>query len=575
MQVVRRPVAIASLQDRLDRQERLLDQQQQQITKLTATLNELMDSLKISRKASTQDALARSALPAAPPRAEPASVRTENVLAHPPAEATAGVEPLDLNLLAGLQAPIFSLLTDSEPFASFGPSTPFSSQSSLPATPQAPQDQTQPYTTRLENLSKEVEGISKGIAGFRFSGDLRLRSDNVFRSSSSVAGPVQNARGTYRARINLDKGIDNCLDVHFQLGSGRFDNPLTDDTDFGSLATRGPIFLTEAWADYHPNAHLSVRGGKMPEVFQDFTRLIWDEDVRFNGFQESLGTSPGDNPLGVTRIDFRAGQYVLTSPNIQVLPSAAQCSASSAPASCAYLEAGYQPGQNVRASDLFDQGIFVNGRIKPGWSQYVYSNFLLFRNPDQIALASTSSGFPLLVSNVLGATLVGPLPGTGTATTLPGGGIYTAKHFQIGHAAYRLTKEGLRLRDEDFPVFVDIQASRNFGTCFLRNAWMVTLNAGDIKKGGDVRFLYLYGEKDADSMISQFTDDHVGSLTGVNIRTHSFRVDVGLTRFLQWQNILYIQNEISSSNPARHFYVPVPAGTPTLYRVESSLFVNF
>ena len=81
----------------------------------------------------------------------------------------------------------------------------------------------------------------------------------------------------------------------------------------------------------------------MPEVFQDFTRFIWDEDVRFNGFQESIGKSLDDNPLGITRIDFRAGQYVLTNPNIQVLPTATQCSAASPPASCIYLQAGYNP----------------------------------------------------------------------------------------------------------------------------------------------------------------------------------------------------------------------------------------
>ncbi len=328
----------------------------------------------------------------------------------------------------------------------------------------------------------------------------------------------------------------------------------------------------------------------MPEVFQDYTRFMWDEDLRFNGFQESIGKSPEDNPLGITRVDFRAGQYILTNPNIQVLPSAQQCTPApqtitslpatitppaAVPSACAYLQAGYKPGENVRAADLFDQGFFVKGRIKPGWSHYLFSNFMLYRNPNQIALASSPSGLPVLVNNVLGVTLAGPLTGTGTATTIPGGGIYTASHFQIGRLAYRITKEGWRFRSEEFPVFIDVQASRNFGTSFLRNAWMATLNAGEIKKAGDIRFLYLYAVKDANSMISQFTDDHVGTLSGVNVRTHAIRFDLGLTKFLQWQNILYIQNEISPNDPARHFYVPLPQGTPTQYRVESSLFAHF
>jgi hypothetical protein len=76
-------------------------------------------------------------------------------------------------------------------------------------------------------------------------------------------------------------------------------------------------------------------------------------------------------------------------------------------------------------------------------------------------------------------------------------------------------------------------------------------------------------------MISQFTDDQIGTQSGVNIRTHMIRFDVGLTKFLQWQNIFYIQNEISGNNAARHFFVPVPAGAATQYHVTSSLFFNF
>ena len=285
-----------------------------------------------------------------------------------------------------------------------------------------------------------------------------------------------------------------------------------------------------------------------------------------------------------------SGQYILTNPNIQVLPSLKQCSPptqtitslpatitppTTLPAACVYLQAGYKPGENVRAADLFDQGFFIKGRIKPGWSHYLYSNVALFRNPDQIALTSTTAGLPVLVNPVEGVALNGPLTGTGSATTMPGGGIYTADHYQVGHVAYRITKEGWMFHNEEFPVFLDLHASRNFGTSFQRNAWMATLNAGQIRKRGDLRFLYLYAVKDANSMISQFTDDHLGTNSGVNIRVHSFRVDVGLAPFLQWQNIFYIQNEISPNNPAKHFYVPVQEGAATQYRFESSIFANF
>jgi hypothetical protein len=547
---------VVALEERMKHQEQLLAAQQQQIAKLITALEE------------------QKKLPDRNGQPSDQAVQVSNL-----GQVSSFGEVASL-------APVLPVGATAEAVGSQALATPATSASTQNA-PQEPQA----YTPRIDQLEKTVEGISKGIAGFRFSGDLRFRFDGTFRSANDVAGAEQNVRGRYRARLNFDKGINDQFNVHFQVGSGNFDNPLTDDTDWGATATRGPIFLSEAWLNWHPNKSVNLQVGRMPEVFQDFTRFMWDEDLRFNGGQEAFGTSPGNNALGVTRIDFMAGQYVLTNPNLQVLPSAKACTPTppqvitslpatitqpaTLPTSCAYLAAGYLPGENVRASDLFDQGFFIKGKINGNWSQYMFSDFMLYRNVNQIALASTPSGATVLANPISGVTLAAPLTGTGNATTVSGGGIYTAGHFQIGRLAYRLTYDGWQLHGESFPVFVDVQASRNFGAGFLRNAWMATLNAGEIRKRGDVRFLYSYTEKDANSLISQFTDDQIGTQTGVNIRTNMIRFDVGLTRFLQWQNILYIQNEISGNDPARHFFVPVQAGAATQYRATSSLFINF
>jgi hypothetical protein len=57
--------------------------------------------------------------------------------------------------------------------------------------------------------------------------------------------------------------------------------------------------------------------------------------------------------------------------------------------------------------------------------------------------------------------------------------------------------------------------------------------------------------------------------------TRVIRFDLGPAKSLQWQSSFCMQNESSRRDPARHFYVPVPAGTPAQYRMESSLFVDF
>jgi len=76
-------------------------------------------------------------------------------------------------------------------------------------------------------------------------------------------------------------------------------------------------------------------------------------------------------------------------------------------------------------------------------------------------------------------------------------------------------------------------------------------------------------------MISQITDDDVGTGTGVNLKTHMIRFDLGLNKYLAWQNILFIQNELAGNDPARNFYVNLQRGTNTQYRYQGQLQFTF
>src|SRR5262249_45052814 len=119
------------------------------------------------------------------------------------------------------------------------------------------------------------------------------------------------------------------------------------------------------------------------------------------------------------------------------------------------------------------------------------------------------------------------------------------------------------------------QAARNVGTHWLRDAGMVSANLGSVKEFGDMRFLYQFAIKDANSLIAQFTDDDLGTGSTVNIATHALRFDFGLTRSLQWQNLFFIQNAKSPNNPAQQFFVPVPQGASTTFRYLGQLAFSF
>ena len=424
-------------------------------------------------------------------------------------------------------------------------------------------------------LSKVVNATEKDPLGIKMSGELILRSDMESRPGNAVAASLQNVRERYKLNLNFDRALGDQFDFHAQLGSGTFNNPLSEYTDFTGTTSREPVFLNEFSAGYHPNQFLEIRGGRMEEVFTDDSRFEFDDEVRFNGLQEVAKAPASANFAGITRFEIRAGQYIFTNPNISMLPTAHGCMGSAAlTGNCLYLAAGYKPGGRVGDADLFHQGFGIYGNLTEGWSHHFITDFQSYRNVNQLALAATTLGFPLVENGFYGVSLTGPISGVGTATD-QAGYMFWAHGFQIVRLDYQLGHEGWKTRRENLPVRFDMQASRNVGTSFARDAFLVRVSVGQVKKAGQIRVVYEFAYKDANSMLSEVTDSKLGTLTGVNIRTHHVRFDFGLTSFLQWQTLLYFQDEIRKDDPARDFYVPLQAGAATQYRFQSQFLFHF
>ncbi len=400
--------------------------------------------------------------------------------------------------------------------------------------------------------------------GFQFSGDFRFRMDAQLRSGNAVAPPLQNVRGRYRLRLNLDKELDPRVRFHMQLSTGPLNNPITNDQDMAGIAAKHPFSVSEAYMDYRPDPRVTLRGGRMEEIFADNMRFLWDDDLRLNGFHQTVRLPLASKPLGFTSFELRAGEYLLANPAVYVLP-----------ASSPYVAAGYQPGQKVRSSNLFHPGVVLRGSLGSQWSQQITAGAELYRNPNQIQLASTANGFPVLVSNSLGLALSGPPGGTGNATTTPGGAMYTAPDFNISHLGYRIERKAVRLAGRNLPAWLDLQASRNHGANSLRDAFMVSANLGSVRQRGNMRWLYQFAIKDANSMISQFTDDDLGTGSGVNIAVHALRFDLGLSRFLQWQNLVFLQHQRRGTNPSEQLFVPLARGANQTVRYLGQLAFTF
>jgi len=427
----------------------------------------------------------------------------------------------------------------------------------------------EPQTPTVEQRLAKVEGQALKIGPVRVSGDFRLRFDGIFRSATDPSDPplphVQNARMRYRFRLNLDTDLYPNLSFHGQLATGAVNNPLTIDQDFSAITARHPLFISEAWIDYHPKKSLQFQAGRVQEVFADNSRFLFDDDIRFNGFNEKYVKSFKPNGAYLSSLELRAGQYIFSNPNVAIVTS-----------NSPLARAGDIVGTTGRSANLFHQGLLANQTFNKRWNSQIGADIQVYRHPNQIQLASTADGVVLLVQPGLGIALSGPLTGTGNATTTPGGAMYTAPGFQIARLTYRLNYAGFTRGDHAFPVTFNVQFARNVATGLNeRDAMLAALQIGRITKRGDTAFLYVFSIKGANSLISQVTDDDLGTNTGVNIRTNHFRFEYGLARKVTFQSLFFFQNSLRRSGQYPNFFVPVGDFAPTTYRVQQQLVFSF
>ena len=427
----------------------------------------------------------------------------------------------------------------------------------------------EPQTPTAEQRLTKLEGQALKIGPLRVSGDFRLRFDSIFRSATEPDDPplphVQNARMRYRLRLNFDTDIHPNLSFHGQLATGAINNPLTFDQDFTAITARHPLFISEAWIDYRPTKAIQLQAGRVLEIFADNSRFLFDDDIRFNGFNEKYVHSFKPNGAYLTSLELRAGQYILSNPNVAIITPGSPLA-----------RAGEVVGTAGRSANLFHQGLLANQTFNKRWNSQVGADIQVYRHPNQIQLASTTDGLVLLVQPGLGLALSAPLTGTGNATTTPGGVVYTAPGFQVARLTYRLNYAGFTRGDHVFPVTFNLQFARNVATGLNeRDAMLAALQVGRITKRGDTSFLYVFAIKGANAMISQVTDDDLGTNTGVNLRTHHFRFEYGIAPKVTFQSLFFFQNSLRRSGQFPNFFVPLGDFAPTTYRVQQQLVFAF
>ena len=442
------------------------------------------------------------------------------------------------------------------------------------ATKKTAADAAQNPQPSLEERLQSVEQRVTKIGPIRLSGDFRLRLDGILRGATKPPDPplqhVQNVRMRYRLRLNLDADLNKAVAFHGQLSTGPINNALTQDQDFTSTVAHHPFFINEAWIDFHPNKSVQLQGGRLREVFADNSRFLFDDDVRFNGFNEKFTHKFGERGS----IELRAAQYWFSNPNVAVITPGSPLET-----------AGDEIGKIGRSSNLFHQGLLLNLKAGEKWSHQFGGDVQVFREPNQIQLASTPNGVVFLVQPGIGLVLSGPMTGAGNATTTPGGAVFTAEDFHVARLTYRLDHAGFQVGKHAFPIAFNAQVARNFGAdARERDAILASIQAGyslterpaeHPAKLGDMSFLYAFSIKGANSIISQLTDDDLGTGTGVNLRAHYFRWEMSFAKNVMLQSLFFVQHELRNSGQFPNFFVPLNAFTPRQYRFQQQVVFKF
>jgi len=125
------------------------------------------------------------------------------------------------------------------------------------------------------------------------------------------------------------------------------------------------------------------------------------------------------------------------------------------------------------------------------------------------------------------------------------------------------------------PLSVNLQWARNFEPVSDRNAWAAIVTAGRSKETGDVRMIYGFYRKEANSLIGELTENDIAIGGNVNMHAHVLRAEYTITRGVVFANNLIWTKWLKDSNPGANFFVPLGRLTPLQLRYQGMLIFRF
>jgi len=385
-------------------------------------------------------------------------------------------------------------------------------------------------------MAQAVELHGKGkfsswLDGVKFSGDLRLRADNI--SHEDYTRDSDRLRFRYRLRLGMEFQFQEWATVNFRLASGDGD-PVSTNQSFTDTFKKKPITIDTISVTLQPPGWnwVKVIGGKMENpIWQPKfnSPMVYDNDVTPEGVAEVLQYTFGAN--GQYRLFGQFGQFVLD----EISTTSSR--------------------NNSRDPFMLD---FQAG-IEAGFGGEL---------PKKPKLKVTAAGGFMLTHNV-NNTGYTPFSDSGNRGNANGSGSFTNSPLADFNVVYGRGEIAYLISEKNFlgtPSVLTLsgEVDKNIAGAYetltgssqtidpdQTLGWTFQLGFGEAKKKGEWQIAYQYKHQEADSTFDSLTDSDWGT-GGIDRKGHCIKGAYNVRDWWQLGVSTFLTSKISNRPNSGH-----------------------
>jgi putative porin len=138
-----------------------------------------------------------------------------------------------------------------------------------------------------QDEQKRVSALESTLGRFRWTGDIRVRAEDIFQRYDGCISCADRNRARVRVRFGFEGKLNDDFTGGVAIATGSLGDPTTTNETFTNNFARKTIGLDKGYITYNPVAHkwLSLTGGKFAYQWQR-TQITGDPDTNPEGFSE-------------------------------------------------------------------------------------------------------------------------------------------------------------------------------------------------------------------------------------------------------------------------------------------------